>query len=97
MHTFCCSVAEDSQQISLILKFVINLALVHWLDFGQRTIDGCAPRIIACIGEMVMNPTPHIKTPNPPLDLEVHIHKMVAKAFLGTFKIKGATRHVTIV
>jgi hypothetical protein len=35
------------------------------------------------------------KSTNPPLDLEVHIHKMVAEAFPRTFKIKGATKHVT--
>jgi len=58
MDTFYCSVVKDSQQISWILKFVINLALVHWLDFGQKVIDGHAPRITTCIGEMVMNLTP---------------------------------------
>lgn len=28
-----------------------------------------------------MNPTPHIKAPNPPHDSKVHIHRMVAEAF----------------
>jgi hypothetical protein len=39
------------------------------------------PRITPSIGEMAMDPTPHIKTPNPPLNPKVHIHKMIVEAF----------------